>query len=174
MSRRDEHSEFGMTANRILFALAYLDPRRGFVPLRDLLPRCLDRKWEYVKMAEQAELDGRPWTAEEFRDLFWWVRGNSWHEGGCMSPQCEALIDYLTRHGSVTPLEALSELGIGRLSARVLELKRSGFGIVTTIVEVPTRAGVAHVARYSLGTSSDGVRADSQSAALREQPPSFS
>jgi len=69
VSHRDEISEFGMTANRILFALAYLDPRRGFVPLRDLLPRCLDRKWEYVKMAEQAELDGRPWTLEEFRDL---------------------------------------------------------------------------------------------------------
>jgi hypothetical protein len=85
--------------------------------------------------------------------------------------QCESLLDYLTRHGSITPNEALSELGIGRLAARILELKERGFGIVTEIIEVATRHGTAKVARYSIG--SDGVRADSQSAALPRQPPSF-
>lgn len=70
-----------------------------------------------------------------------------------MNPQCQRLIDYLTRHGSVTPLEAQSELGIGRLGARIFDLKRQGFGIKTEIVEVPTRFGTtARVARYSLGT----------------------
>jgi helix-turn-helix protein len=87
-----------------------------------------------------------------------------------MSPQCQSLIDYLTRHGSITPNEALSALGIGRLSARVLDLKREGFGIATEIVEVPTRFGTAKVARYSIGT--DGDRTHSQSGVLREQPPS--
>jgi hypothetical protein len=63
-------SEWGMQANRILFALAYEDEdRRGFQPLRELLPRLLDRKWEYVNMAEVAEAEGRSWTPEEFRDL---------------------------------------------------------------------------------------------------------
>ena len=88
-----------------------------------------------------------------------------------MSPQCQSLIDYLTRHGSITPNEALSALGIGRLSARVLDLKHGGFGIVTTMVEVPTRFGTATVARYSLGSNqADWVQAHSQSGALREQP----
>jgi hypothetical protein len=67
MSR--EVSEWGQTANRILLALAYLDPRRGFVPLGSLLVKCLDVKWEYVNMAEVAEAEGRPWTREEFCDL---------------------------------------------------------------------------------------------------------
>lgn len=66
---RDDLSVWAMTANKILLALAYFDNRRGFVPLRDLLPKCLDVKWEYVKMAEVAESEGRPWTDEEFRDL---------------------------------------------------------------------------------------------------------
>lgn len=88
-----------------------------------------------------------------------------------MSPQCRLLIDYLTRHGSITPNEALSALGIGRLSARVLDLKRAGFGIETKMVEVPTRFGTANVARYSLGSNqADWVRAHSQSGALQEQP----
>lgn len=87
-----------------------------------------------------------------------------------MSPQCEALIDYLTRHGTITPNEALSALGIGRLSARVLDLKHAGFGIATEIIEVQTRFGTAKVARYSIGV--EGVQAYSQSDALPAQPPS--
>jgi len=91
-----------------------------------------------------------------------------------MSPQNQAVIDYLTRHGSITPGEAWAELGIARLGARIWDLKRQGFGIVTKLVRVPTRHGeTATVARYSIG-SADGVHADSQSAALREQPPSAS
>jgi hypothetical protein len=86
-----------------------------------------------------------------------------------MSPQCQSLLDYLTRRGSITPNEALSELGIGRLSARVLDLKRSGFGIETEIIEVSTRHGTAKVARYSIGSS--GVRVYPQGDTLREQPP---
>lgn len=70
-----------------------------------------------------------------------------------MKPQCKTLLDYLTRHGSVTPLQAQQELGIGRLSARVLDLKREGFGIETALVEVPTRHGTAKVARYSIGAA---------------------
>lgn len=66
---RDEFSVWAMTANKILFSLAYLDQRRGFRPLGELLPKCLNVKWEFVKMAEKAELDGQPWTPEEFRDL---------------------------------------------------------------------------------------------------------
>lgn len=69
MSHIDQHTDWSMQANRILLALAYFDPRRGFKPIGDLLGKCLDVKWEFVKMAEKAEADGRPWTAEEFNDL---------------------------------------------------------------------------------------------------------
>ena len=64
-----ELSWWAMAANRILFELAYRDERRGFLPMRELLPRCLDVKWEFVKMAEKAESDGSQWTPEEFSDL---------------------------------------------------------------------------------------------------------
>jgi len=88
-----------------------------------------------------------------------------------MSPQCQALLDYLTRRGSITPNEALNVLGIARLAPRVLELKRAGFGIETKIIEVETRHGTAKVARYSIG-SANGVRVyPSSGDTLREQPP---
>ena len=66
---RGEISEWGMQANRIMFALAYQDRRRGFDSLGELLPRLLNVKWEFVKMAEVAEAEGRTWTREEFADL---------------------------------------------------------------------------------------------------------
>lgn len=69
MSDFEKWSDWAMQANRILFSLAYLDNRRGLRPLGDLLPRLLDTKWEFVKLAQQVEREGRPWTPEEFRDL---------------------------------------------------------------------------------------------------------
>jgi hypothetical protein len=67
MSR--EISMWGQVANKILFDLAYMDERRGFEPLRDKLPKCLNVKWEYVSMAEVAEAEGRPWELDEFVTL---------------------------------------------------------------------------------------------------------
>jgi hypothetical protein len=69
MSHIDKHTEWSMQANRILLALAYFDERRGMLPLGDLLPKLLDRKWEYVKSAELAEREGQPWTSQEFGEL---------------------------------------------------------------------------------------------------------
>jgi hypothetical protein len=56
-------------ANRILFALAYFDERRGFKPMGELLTKCLDVKWELVKLARDADYSGKPWTIEEFGDV---------------------------------------------------------------------------------------------------------
>lgn len=58
-----------MSANKILLGLAYFDKRRGLRPLGGLLSKCLDLKWEFAKMAEVAEAEGRTWTQEEFHDL---------------------------------------------------------------------------------------------------------
>jgi hypothetical protein len=62
-------STWAMAANRILMSVAYFDERRGMRPMRELLPKCLDAKWDYVKLAEKAEADGRPWSEQEFNDL---------------------------------------------------------------------------------------------------------
>ena len=40
-----------------------------------------------------------------------------------MSKQCERLMSYLDTYGSVTPIEALADLGIMRLAARIFELE---------------------------------------------------
>lgn len=51
-----------------------------------------------------------------------------------LKPQVRDLLTYLERHGSVTPLEALSELGIYRLAARVSDLKAAGYGVTSELV----------------------------------------
>jgi len=39
------------------------------------------------------------------------------------------VVDYLQQHGSITPLEALRELGCFRLAARIKDLENEGFVI---------------------------------------------
>jgi hypothetical protein len=53
-------------------------------------------------------------------------------------------------HGSVTPWEAMQNLGVYRLGARIYDLKKSGIAIRTEIKEVRSRNGTARVACYSL------------------------
>lgn len=63
-----------------------------------------------------------------------------------LSPQALKLLAYLLKHQHVTPLKALDRLGIYRLSARILELRQSGYRIDTRLV----KRGKAHVADYWL------------------------
>lgn len=67
-----------------------------------------------------------------------------------MSPQCAAVLKFMRRNGSITPLAAQKSLGIQRLGARVWDLRREGFDIDRELVQVNTRYGVTRVARYSL------------------------
>jgi hypothetical protein len=70
-----------------------------------------------------------------------------------MKPQNQALLDRL-KLDPITPLEALTELGIYRLGARIHELRQSGHKIETRIAKVKNRQGnVCHVAEYRLGGS---------------------
>ncbi len=65
--------------------------------------------------------------------------------------QADQLVRYLEEFGSVTPLEALRDLGIMRLGARIWELKKRGANITTRLLSVPNRWGKAcHVAEYTL------------------------
>lgn len=48
-----------------------------------------------------------------------------------MKPSTEAVKTHLLRHGSITPLQALRELGVYRLGARIYELRETGMQIQT-------------------------------------------
>jgi hypothetical protein len=61
------------------------------------------------------------------------------------------LLDYLEHNYAITPLEALSILGIYRLSDTVFQLRKDGKNIVTHLVNVTNKFGeVCRVAEYRL------------------------
>ena len=64
--------------------------------------------------------------------------------------QNERVLWYLRTHGELTPDEADQELGIGRLAARIYDLRQDGVSIETDKREVQTRFGTSTVAHYSL------------------------
>ena len=46
-----------------------------------------------------------------------------------MKPQHERILRFMDEHGSITPMEAFSELGITKLSTRIGEMIESGISI---------------------------------------------
>ena len=71
--------------------------------------------------------------------------------------QIQRLLDYLDLHGSITPKEAIDELGIMRLASRISELRKSGYEIEGKMVKVPNRYGDScRVKCYSLKGDSNG------------------
>lgn len=65
--------------------------------------------------------------------------------------QTEMVLVYMARHGSITQYQA-NELGIGRLAARVADLKKQGHDIKSEMIAVRKANGkTAQVACYSIG-----------------------
>ncbi len=65
--------------------------------------------------------------------------------------QKERIIEYLHKEGSITALEAVRELGILQLSARLVELERSGFIFHKENETAKNRYGEnVHFTRYSI------------------------
>lgn len=65
--------------------------------------------------------------------------------------QNEMVLAYMRDNGSITPKEAMDELGCMRLGARIYELKRRGVGIRREMVRQANRYGrVVSFARYRL------------------------
>lgn len=63
-------SRWAIAANKILFAVAYGDLRRGFLPMgKELLERALVIKADFVAMGEASERDGEPMSGKEFDNL---------------------------------------------------------------------------------------------------------
>jgi len=40
-----------------------------------------------------------------------------------LTPQCQAVVDYVNQHGSINSIQAIRHLGITRLAARIYDLK---------------------------------------------------
>jgi hypothetical protein len=68
-------------------------------------------------------------------------------------PQKDLILEHLEKFGSITPLEAQRLYGCMRLGARIWDLKHEGHAIVMELVEVKTKSGNAHVARYRLAAA---------------------
>ena len=66
--------------------------------------------------------------------------------------QKERVLWYMRNHGELTEKKADEDLGIGRLAARIYDLRQEGYPIETDEWEVETRFGTSTVAFYSLNT----------------------
>lgn len=65
--------------------------------------------------------------------------------------QTERVLDYLQCYHSITALDALRDLWIMRLASRISDLRRAGYSIRRTMIEVENRfGGKTRVARYEL------------------------
>ena len=51
------------------------------------------------------------------------------------SNQMMQIVQWLNEHGSITAYEAMTRLGIGRLSARIYDLRERGYNILTTYAQ---------------------------------------
>ena len=64
--------------------------------------------------------------------------------------QCEKIVEYIREYGSITTMEAFTDLGITRLASRIHDLQRDGFAIEREIIKGKNRYGeTIHYMRYS-------------------------
>lgn len=71
--------------------------------------------------------------------------------------QNQRIIDYINEFGSITQIQALSDLGVMRLASRISDLKRLGYPVESEMVAVVNRYGEeCRVKRYKLGGTEDG------------------
>jgi hypothetical protein len=65
--------------------------------------------------------------------------------------QCDAVLDYIKAYGSITALQAITDLGCMRLASRISDLRRRGIKIKSRKVTVAKRmGGFTSIAEYSL------------------------
>ena len=67
------------------------------------------------------------------------------------STQCDKVLWYMIRFGSINPLQALHDLGCFRLASRISDLKKKGYPIISERVNYKTRLGESkHFNEYRL------------------------
>ncbi len=68
-----------------------------------------------------------------------------------MTTQCERILRYMKEFGSITPMDALSNLGVMRLASRISELKKLGIPIQKETVSAKNRYGeTVRFAKYRM------------------------
>lgn len=68
-----------------------------------------------------------------------------------MSKTCQRIYQYMALHNGITQAEAFLELGVGRLPARISDIKAVGVPISRQMIKVTKKDGTtAWVARYSI------------------------
>ena len=71
--------------------------------------------------------------------------------------QSQRVLEYILQFGSITQLDALSDLGVMRLASRISDLRGQGYNIVSKSEAVKNRFGeTCHIKRYSLEAWSNG------------------
>ncbi len=71
--------------------------------------------------------------------------------------QCNLLLDHFESGGSLTAMEAAKLYSVGRLAARVSDLRRSGYPIKGDMVSVKNQFGdTCRVKRYYMGGDGNG------------------
>lgn len=65
--------------------------------------------------------------------------------------QCDMVLEYMERFGSISPMDAFRDLSITRLAARISDLNRRGVKIKKTVETAQNRFGrTIHYTRYGL------------------------
>ena len=65
--------------------------------------------------------------------------------------QAERIIDYINEFGSISPMEAFSDLGITKLATRISEMRADGMKFDQELISTKNRYGEkCHYMRYSL------------------------
>ena len=62
-------------------------------------------------------------------------------KGKHIPSQNQRILAYMNEFGSITPLDAMRDLGVYRLTSRVYDLRKLGYMIVDDWVEVSNRWG---------------------------------
>lgn len=73
--------------------------------------------------------------------------------------QRDAIIEYITEFGSITPMQAFSDLGITKLATRISEMRKDGWDFKIETVSTKNRYGRAvSYAKYSFGEGEQWLR----------------
>lgn len=69
-----------------------------------------------------------------------------------MDTQANMVLQYIKDFGSIDPMQALSDLGVYRLGARIFDLRKDGYNIVSQKETKKNRYGrTVSYARYTMG-----------------------
>lgn len=69
--------------------------------------------------------------------------------------QDKEVLKLLQERGKINPLEALQEIGCFRLSARILQLRKQGYQIITKRITKQGKFRLVNFAEYHLISKSD-------------------